>query len=49
MPSSEARRAGAGLVFLLAEEDDWPKALYAKLGFDQIGRVGLFTRKPETA
>lgn len=46
---AEARRAGAGLVFLLAEEDDWPKALYAKLGFDQIGRVGLFTRKPETA
>ena len=45
---AEARRAGAGLVFLLAEEDDWPKALYAKLGFDQIGRVGLFTRKPDT-
>jgi len=43
----EARAAGATLVFLEAEEDDWPQTLYAKLGFEQVGRVELFTRKPD--
>ncbi|MBX3471669.1 MAG: GNAT family N-acetyltransferase [Planctomycetes bacterium] len=33
----EARAAGAGLVFLVAAEDDWPKALYRRLGFDEVG------------
>ena len=32
------------LVFLIASEDDWPKDLYAKLGFDPIGRVAVFDR-----
>lgn len=40
----EARRAGADLVFLVADEDDWPKELYARLGFDAIGRVYKFIR-----
>jgi GNAT superfamily N-acetyltransferase len=32
----EARAAGAELVFLVASDDDWPKQLYAKLGFDPV-------------
>jgi GNAT superfamily N-acetyltransferase len=35
--ASEARRAGADLVFLVADEADWPHALYRRLGFDAIG------------
>lgn len=41
----EARRAGADLVFLVADDEDWPKALYRKLGFDPVGRAYKF-RKP---
>jgi len=41
----EARAAGADLVFLLADEDDWPKELYRRLGFDGIGRVYDFVRE----
>jgi ribosomal protein S18 acetylase RimI-like enzyme len=38
----EARDAGADLVFLVADEDDWPKELYEKLGFDTVGRLTKF-------
>jgi len=41
---AEARRAGHDLIWLLAEEDDWPKALYAKMGFSPIGRLYSFKR-----
>jgi ribosomal protein S18 acetylase RimI-like enzyme len=38
-----ARDAGADLVFLFAEADDWPKELYRRLGFDDLGHyVKLF-------
>ncbi len=40
----EARRAGADLVFLVADDDDWPKELYGRLGFDPIGRLHKFIR-----
>jgi GNAT superfamily N-acetyltransferase len=40
----EARRAGADLVFLVADDEDWPKELYARLGFDPIGRIHKFIR-----
>jgi len=33
-----SREAGHELTFLWADEDDWPKELYAKLGFDVVGR-----------
>lgn len=33
-----ARRGGHDLVFLVADDDGWPKHLYAKLGFAPIGR-----------
>jgi ribosomal protein S18 acetylase RimI-like enzyme len=40
--AAEARRAGADLVFLVADDEDWPKALYRKLGFDEVGFVYEF-------
>lgn len=42
-----AREAGAAHVFIVADDDDWPKRLYERLGFDRIGRTWLFTREPE--
>jgi ribosomal protein S18 acetylase RimI-like enzyme len=33
----EAHAAGAEFVFLVAMEDDWPKELYRRLGFDTVG------------
>lgn len=38
----EARRSGASFVFLVADAEDWPKELYGKLGFDEIGRYVKF-------
>lgn len=38
----EGRRAGADLVFLVADGEDWPKLLYQRLGFDEIGRLYKF-------
>lgn len=43
---AEARNAGATFVFLFADAQDWPRHLYGRLGFDEIGRSGLFTRRP---
>lgn len=40
----EARLAGADLVFLVADDNDWPKELYARLGFDPVGLVYKFIR-----
>jgi ribosomal protein S18 acetylase RimI-like enzyme len=40
---------GAELVFLLADEDDWPKELYRRLGFDEIGRNYDFVRPASTS
>lgn len=40
--AAEARAAGADLVFLVADADDWPKELYARLGFDTVGRLTKF-------
>lgn len=31
-----ARDAGASLVYLIADEADWPKELYGRLGFDTV-------------
>jgi ribosomal protein S18 acetylase RimI-like enzyme len=38
----EAAQADHDLVFLVADEDDWPKTLYAKLGFDEVGHWDHF-------
>jgi GNAT superfamily N-acetyltransferase len=37
-----SREAGHDLTFLIADRDDWPKELYVKLGFDEIGRIWEF-------
>ena len=39
-----SREAGNDLTFLMAREDDWPKELYRKLGFDEVGRAFEFVR-----
>lgn len=41
-----ARAQGHELIFIVADDDDWPKELYAKLGFSPIGRAWVFTRLP---
>ena len=42
--ADDARTRSAETVFLHALDDDWPKELYAKLGFDPIGYVWSFVR-----
>jgi GNAT superfamily N-acetyltransferase len=39
-----ALEMGPELVFIVADDDDWPKDLYGRLGFDPIGRAWSFTR-----
>jgi RimJ/RimL family protein N-acetyltransferase/predicted GNAT family acetyltransferase len=46
---AEARGAGADLVFLDALRDDWPRDLYAKLGFEIVGESYLFALYPGPA
>jgi ribosomal protein S18 acetylase RimI-like enzyme len=41
---AEAQRTGHDLIFLIADRDDWPRKLYAKLGFDEMGRLWEFVR-----
>ncbi|MFJ5293150.1 MULTISPECIES: GNAT family N-acetyltransferase [unclassified Streptomyces] len=36
--------SGHGLVFLIADPDDWPRGWYARRGFTPIGRSHVFTR-----
>lgn len=39
-----ARQEGHELTFIVADDNDWPKQLYAKLGFEPIGRSWLLHR-----
>ena len=41
-----ARAEGADLIFIVADDADWPKQLYAKLGFDEVGHHRQFTKMP---
>lgn len=43
---AEARVAGADFVFLVADDEDWPKEMYARLGFEPAGRYFKFARFP---
>lgn len=47
--AAEARSAGADLVFLDALQDDWPRELYSKLGFEIVGESYLFSLYPGPA
>lgn len=40
-----ARDEGHDLAFIVADDDDWPKQLYAKLGFKPVGRGWLLHRE----
>ncbi|MGH3041475.1 MAG: GNAT family N-acetyltransferase [Gaiellaceae bacterium] len=42
----EALAAGNDLVFLVAVDEDWPKELYGRLGFETVGRTWNFLRTP---
>ena len=44
-----SRAAGHELTFIVADDDDWPKELYARLGFDRLGLVHNFIRQPRRA
>lgn len=44
--SSRAR--GCDVVFLVADVTDWPKDLYARLGFDPVARFWSFLRSPSS-
>jgi ribosomal protein S18 acetylase RimI-like enzyme len=35
---------GADLTFIVADEHDWPKELYRKLGYRPVGHIRAFTR-----
>lgn len=37
--SELALASGHDLVFIIADEDNWPKCLYARLGFAPVGRI----------
>jgi GNAT superfamily N-acetyltransferase len=39
-----ALEMGHELVFIVADDDDWPKDLYGRLGFEPVGRAWAFTR-----
>jgi GNAT superfamily N-acetyltransferase len=41
----EAYTHGHEFVFLVADDDDWPKELYEKIGFDPVGRTYQFLRR----
>lgn len=45
----EARAAGHDFIFLAADDADWPKELYTRLGFAAIGRKWAFVRPPAPA
>jgi GNAT superfamily N-acetyltransferase len=39
-----AHEARHELVFIEADDNGWPKRLYSRLGFDPVGRIGVFHR-----
>ena len=42
---AEARGAGHDFVFLVADGENWPKELYRRLGFDDVGSRWAFLRR----
>jgi ribosomal protein S18 acetylase RimI-like enzyme len=44
--AERAERAGADFVFLVADDEDWPKELYQRLGFDPLAPYWKFVRVP---
>jgi GNAT superfamily N-acetyltransferase len=44
MAIDAALEMGHELVFIVADDEDWPKDLYGRMGFDPVGRFWGFTR-----
>ena len=44
--AAEGRAAGAELVFIEADADDWPQQLYQRLGFEHVGAYRGFLKAP---
>jgi ribosomal protein S18 acetylase RimI-like enzyme len=44
--AAAARSDGANFVFLVADAEDWPKELYRRLGFDELGNYTKFFAPP---
>ena len=40
-----AHQLGPEMVFIIADDNDWPKELYGKIGFEPVGRAWLFHRE----
>ena len=41
-----AREDGSDFVFLVADDGDWPKEFYARIGFETVGRIHHFLKRP---
>jgi GNAT superfamily N-acetyltransferase len=41
-----AHESGCDFVFLFADDGDWPKEFYARIGFDTVGRIHHFLKRP---
>ena len=44
-----ARLAGHEVVFVVADDADWPKHMYRRIGFEPIGRALNLVREPARA
>ena len=42
-----ALNSGHDFVFLLADDEDWPKELYARMGFEPLGWCYDFLKAPD--
>ena len=42
-----ALASGHDFVFLIADDEDWPKSLYARMGFEPLGRFYDFLKTPD--
>jgi len=42
-----ALASGHDFVFLIADDEDWPKDLYARMGFEPLGRFYDFLKTPD--
>ena len=37
---------GCDFLFMVAEDEDWPKDFYARIGFETVGRIHHFLKRP---
>jgi GNAT superfamily N-acetyltransferase len=42
------RSAGGVLTFIIADDEDWPKDLYARIGFERAGSTRTFRLRPSS-